>query len=889
MATREYNYDDDVVYRDERTAGIKIQGVSYDVAVAFFKNLGGFSGLTGNAFNGNNTIEYGGKDYTLYDCGTMDYWYDGDWVGDHDLYNMFDIIALAKQLEFSDESISNAINKTNKELFDDTTRSLFEAEGFGTIDEAGVPQMSAEDVRSLNISTLPAMQQLVDRINEQYPDLNATVITKMDAGGETYTYTLEYTDPSSKNGDRLTAKLTAEDLNAGAHGKASDADINTWIKNSTPGVYINQYKEQTANTKANADAQELLGNTVLDKLEQNPGLGISAPTDTTVSEATQNKVVAQTPSTRNLKLWERDKDKNITGAVLDNLSGVDAYKKDSLNLDQHKTLAQLEDIINVSNEESVNTVLRGVDNQRKQLLTKIRNDPELYRSLVQQFRADNAAGVIAGQQTANTLDRAKEHGTNYDTAAEELYSGLFSKDGSVADTTRQSLFENKKGILTSDITAKLNAGSQNAKERLQTAQEMITAFDAAGNALDVENQQYMNDAAHNKALADAEASIIIEQILGGAKVDRAKQDAVLNYLTGLYQEGKQHLNAVNNGDADVTTAIKQIVADMGLDYNPSVYASATAPALSPYGVELLYSDPERFAAVTNPKYKSLEDILEGDLNKKTQPVEVNNTQYQAVLDNPKIIEYLEHIPELTKTYMGEAGAEELRKLLGLDYFTEQGMIDKYNAYSDTANQESNRVFNAAQRAYIASIAAGDAKTADQLIRLAETSTGAKRNLNATAALADQYARQFGLSNTGNRLATDYNNQQSANRKFTADNQAAAITDFRTYLGNGNDAYDKSTFNAVKNAYNDVGILNQGTFGGYGNKLMSTTQSINDTNAGLSLGAISNLGSLASTQSQANLDNLANNISNEAVKELFKSQAKASVAQAGATKNKLKIN
>lgn len=864
--TSYYKADKESSYIDERTAGTNITYIDDEVTKDFLKELG-FTGLTGHWITDNNVVTYDGKDYQLYDCANV-YRSKTGKNSDFAVYNMYDLIALAKTTKHSDEDIVKAINAVNdkyygkqyhgyRETYCTFTPTVLKPDG----STSELTDWTPADVQRYNQNTLPAMQQLVDRINEQYPDLNATVITKLDAGGESYTYTLEYTNPSDPNGERLSAKLTADDLSTGADGKASDADINTWIKNSTPGVYINQYKDQTANQKTNADAQERLGNTVAGILNDpwsvnyNPNLGTGAVTNQTVSQADQDKVTAQTPGTDNLHIWNRDKDKNITGAVLNAIPGVNTNTPDQNK--QREAFTRLQELINTSTEESVGSTLRDVDTQRKQLLDQIRNDPATYQAIVQQLRADSAAGTIAGQRAANANTALSEQDANYNAAADELYSSLFGKDNNIVDATRQDVFDTKANGLDAYITEQLNAASQDAKKRVQAANDFGTLVDIMRSGLDVEESKHQNAADLAGAASDAETAYLVESIRGLASADRAKQDAALKLLTDNLDLGEKYLNAVTDGSADVTDALGKIITDIE---NGEI------------NVDNWHSSP------------GLVEMLGGEaISEKVKPVVYDNTQYNAAVNDTKFSEYIDNLPELTKTYT----PEEILQLYGLgDYLTKTGLEAQYGNFSADANKQADQVFNAAQRAYIASITAGDVKTAEQLTRLAQTNTGAKQNLNAAAALAKQYTQQFDSAKTGLRLSSDYLNQQSKNKNFVTSNQIGANTKYNTYWGNGNDTYDKSTVNAVTNAFNDAGILFKANAGSYGNKLMSTTQGLNTTNNNLSKDNIGRLSAIANATSGENFNNLVNNITNEGVKQSVLTRAEAMGLQGQQTKNKL---
>lgn len=847
-------------YTSERTSGINQQYLSGTATRAFLRELG-FTGLSSNIVNRNDTVSYKGKAYVLKNNKNDIINTGGILPALAPVYNMYDVIALAKQCNFSDEDIKNAINKVNESYSstDDKQNLFWHGPTQSTV-------WTEETVKAINTNTLPAMQQLVERINEQYPDLNAHVVTTLDKDGITYNHTLYYKNPKG-NGE---LHIPVTDLNTDVNGNASDADLNTWIQTSQVGTFITEYTEQNKNAQNNADASIALGEAVKKQFEDDTDLGIAANTNRVLSQSEKDKVIAKEPGTDNLNVWNRDKDTSTIGTVSKNLGKV----TDVLNefKSSPKSLDKLQDLADTSNTEAINTILRGVDNQQTQLLEQIRNDPELYRAVVQQLRNDSANNIIAGQRAANIKDTVEAQGTEYDAAADKLYSSLFGGDSSVAQAARDTFFKTKASALDVFTQEQLNTLRQAGYDATRVAQDIQTAAGIGKTALGVEEQAYADEAALNVAKADVETLSLISQILGNAKTDREKNDALLNWLNDKLTQGEKELSGASGGSADVSGVVgtreqtlsdpdKQTIVDAILQgYTPGKGMSATI---------------------------DLESILGKDWQQEIAPTKFENKQYQEAVADTKLSEYRANADLLTKQYT----EQELLDALGLSYLAKDSneLAEMYKGFSTAANEKSNQVFNAAQRAYVAAITAGDVKTTEQLTRLAKTTSGAKRNVYAATALADQFKKQSGLSGSGKQLATDFNNQISANNKFIADNQLAAESVKQNYRGNGSDSYDKATFLGGYNALNNAGSLNAQTFADYDNALMSTTSKLGSTNTGVATNNYKNLGDVAGTISDANFENLINNIRNDRVREDIKTRYNALINSGKSVKNNQTTN
>lgn len=254
----------------------------------------------------------------------------------------------------------------------------------------------------------------------------------------------------------------------------------------------------------------------------------------------------------------------------------------------------------------------------------------------------------------------------------------------------------------------------------------------------------------------------------------------------------------------------------------------------------------------------------------------NNQQYNDVL-NSKYMDYLD--PDVIKQMGSSKSLNDILSEYGLDMLSEEGLKTLYTQYAEDANKRSAQVFNAAQRAYIAAITAGDAKTSEQLTRLAQNTSGARSNLYAAEALANQFRQQRSNANTGLQMATDVQNQRSANANAVNKAALQANSALSGYLGTGADGYDKSTLYAIGSLWDQAAAANRQSYGTLSNSIMQGVQNMNTQNVQNSVNNANRLAQLAAGITSANAAAAANNAANTASRNTAITQAQASKTQA----------
>lgn len=823
----------------------RITNMNTDVLKAVVHNLGGTivaqpiktyesgpnaEGIgVSNLYQLNNIdIKLNGKTYTIKNTSR------GDMV-----YNLTDVIAAAKAAGITNTDIKNALNIT------------------------GIKYKSRDwetaDVASFNAKSTTASIQIQDYINEHYPGTDAYVSVFLNKNGDGYTTRVTYTatnpltgqpekipvDLTGVGSEKLSTKKLAElvglesplgkNIVSAAQTSAADAETN-------------------ANLKANAEAQVSLGNKVLSLLNQNPNLGTGMTTDNTLTQEQIDASTAKTPDEQfikeNLGVWNNSKDAQIFNNIYQSLQNTDPQLIERTALKGADGKVGLEDLAKAVSDEQLAITNRNIDNQRQQLLQQIRNDPELYNSITQQLRADNAAGTIAGQRAANAQQLASQADTTYDKSASELYSNLFSGDKSVADSARSTVLGNAIAASDNYINSMLSQAEAAAAQGQITVQELESLKQSVVDALGVDQSKYDNALAVEQAKAGKNASDISSELSGNYDVQKAEQDSALSQVADLLGVGENYLQSAANGSADVAAAIETIKKGFA---NAGVVAGKDYTVVKTPELE----EPTQF---TNKQYNDL----------------LNSDAFQTLIDNKTI-----------KSLTEQKTLEQLLSEYNLDMLTEDGMKALYEGYAKEANEQSNKVFNKAQRAYIAAITAGDAKTADQLAKLAANAGVSKGNLYAASALANQFKQQAGLNNSGRQLATDFLNQQSTNKATL--NQAAldANKALTAYLGDGSDTYGSGSLYGALNQFNQNAASASKTYGELGSAVMNTTQGLNTSNTGNTIKNYDILAQLANQQTTLNAAAAANNITNTGTKNTLGTEAAAMSTQGNTTLKKLK--
>ena len=743
-----------------------------------------------------------------------------------------DIIATARGKGISTTKIINALQSVDRTKVTDVKGNALT---IGTI-------------RAFNNAELPKNYiTLLNEINTKNPTANAYGYKVIGSDGDVY-YNIRYTNEKGKS-----VRYSFKD-NQTEFEKLSDAGVKSWLNNSDLGygavsVYQAKAKAEAAEKERERAEKERerqeqealqnkikaaqgslnLSNAALAALQGNVGSGANAYQD--MSAADRAAVTAKLPGTSGLTAYNK-------------LNGVDIVPNITGNQDisgtiQRRALAELMSLGDQVLDEDDAVRQRNIKTQQAALLKQIQQDPELYNALVQRFRADSAAGVTAGQRAANAGDVVNQSQAGYTEAAQSLYDNLFKPDGEIAKTRDEAL-STQQAVLDQYITGQLNNAHKDAMDAVTQSTDLKTAVDALSEVFGVDVSKYANDILESSAAADTKASDILARIAGNSQTTLANQDAALQQILNTYNLGNNLASTGASGSTDVSSALNVIMQALK---NPA-------------------STGAGFKTVSTPDYEKAEQF--------------NNQQYNDVL-NSEYMDYLD--PKVIKQMGSSKSLDDILSEYGLDMLSEEGLKTLYTQYAEDANKRSDQVFNAAQRAYIAAITAGDVKTSEQLTRLAQSASGSRSNLYAAEALANQFRQQRSNANIGLQMATDVQNQRSANANAVNKAALQANSALSGYLGTGADGYDKSTLYAIGSLWDQAAATNRQNYGTLSNSIMQGVQSMNTQNVQNSVNNANRLAQLAAGITSANAAAAANNAANTASRNTAITQAQASKTQA----------
>ena len=766
-------------YTSERTPGIQCVEIPQYLIEELISELpGNASGVNSTGlFNSNNKMTINGTTVLIKNI-----------VSRRPIYNLFDVIAICKTANYTDAQINTALESVVTSLKNDIDSSpnhqidLSSKEfykGYVSL------KNSADDANMsvaayINTYTLPGLGDLVKEINTKYSNANAHIDTTLDEDGVTYTYTLKYTNPIDRK--EYATVINPDEVGIQNDGSIDEANKNAFIAPISEVFEKHQMLDE--NTNANIEAA-LKSDAALTAL----GNFANAPTNKDISQEELDFIRNSAPTTDNLKAYNKLREYNIYDSILKDFKfdndGSGRFKAAS-----REAIRGLADIIDA---EKQGVTLRNINNEQAKLLDQIRKDPELYQAITQQLRSDSVAGTIAGQRAANVGAVAKETDATYDEAAANLYSSLFSGDGgSIANATRESVAGNKASALETFITGKLGEAAADVAAGEKSSKDLQTLINGASNALDID---YITQ---KDAATVAETMIkgyVADQIRDATDEARAKGESMelaIKQIAERYGLTTDMLKDATNNNMTIDSVI-------------GVLTESIAGNLLSYD----YTRAPSYNTSKTPEYKFSEK----------DP----NFEYESFLDPEK--NPLWSILADPSTFTETMSEKDFANKYGLDFIDAAGMQAEYEAIAKEANKESNQVFNKAQRAYIAAITAGDAKTAEQLTRLATSVGGTKGNLYAASALANQFKQQDNASVTGRQLATDFQNQQSANLEaISRYGMEGYNKSNQFYAGTGNSS--ENTFSNIFSRYENTQAANRAWLSELGNKGALSTAHMN---------------------------------------------------------------
>lgn len=844
-------------YTSERGSGVYQEDLSIGATNLILTTLGATSAAGSHLVTQNEHYTFNGKTYTLKNNssgkilqhGTL-----GNSIFGTLSYNLYDVIAVAKAAGCTNTEIADAFNKASE---------FYKKAGDAyTVDYPGDALLlglnwNNDLIKKYNQATTPAAKQVQEYLDANYPGAHVSVI--LASNGVDYIHRIVYKDP--KTGENVVVKLP----NPKNNNKYSNQEKSDYLTGPNADAKTKlDYFASTKETFSAAESQLELVEGAEEFLKGNSNVGSNATTNRTITAADIAAVKAAYPDISDLEAYNLANKYGVHNAMQGNLTPAEGKSE----LVPRTSLEKLQGYTDIINSENKNTISRDIANQRDQLISRIQRDPELYNAVISQFRNDTASGVTAGQRAARAGLVAQEHNTAQQTKVADLYSKLFTGDSAAAATMRDSIMKDATTALDTYIQSALNNANKAALDANTQAQDIKTAMDAYISALGVDASKYTNAAAESQAKADSATADRVRDTAADVTTQLAANDADLAYLQNLLTLGENYLGksaygAVSDAVRSIATAIKDAATKGG------AYANTANGG---------------FTKVDTPDYEEAKQFTD--------------TEYNTVINNPIYKSYLDNIDTLTKSKSLDDILKEfglIDKATGLNMLSEEGLRSLYEQNADTANKQSNQIFNEAQRAYIAAITAGDAQAVNTLTRLAQSTSGTKGNLYAASALASRYGQLSNALNSGMQLRTDVANQNSANAAAMAQSQINSTQALTKYLGNGESTYDGATLYGVAKNFDNAAATNRNSFGQLANEKMNTTANMNTANTNVAIGNADRLSQLANSYTDANAQSAANNITNAGTRQSLVAEVEALRKQAEQTlaqrydKNKNKNN
>lgn len=651
---------------------------------------------------------------------------------------------------------------------------------------------------------------------------------------DTNTYDIYYTGPDGRP--------YVYQVSMKANGKPyNQAAMNTAVSGITKGFNSyssgsgygsgsgsgSRYSYGNPYAAANAAASNAMLNAIINGTNPNVARATAAKQDFTISKADYKALKAKYPKYSDeqlTKLIANSKWAKNFGAGLNNTPTVSDLEG-----------ATLEDYLATAGEgnEASKDMTDAVISQRSDaLLKEIANDPAMYEAVVNQLRTDAAAGTVAGQRAANILSAVRQSNDSYKTGADELYNEIGGTgEDSSAGQMRSAIYNNLIGAYGGFTNQQLNKLSTDMNLQSNDMEELKTALSLIAQGLASEDAQVQ------RAAADEAARIANAARDRESKAEQKSQASIAN------------ANAAADDIATLASLASQISGGSG---NAGGANKAATYAHKNYGT----------GTYNKPKY--------------TEAPYIDENLYETLLTK----DYLKFLTDKTfKRYTTQKTEDKLAEQYGLsDLLSADRVVDKFTQFQEQANAESDRVFNDAQRAYVAAIAAGDAKTAEQLTRLAQTASIGRKNLYGATALANQFAQQRANAAVSNNLHYDAVQQNAMNKASMANAAQSGRQQWTGWVGDGDPNSSTGGFSASYNQhvgnvntantlYGDLIKSTMGNQSGYNNAVGTLN---NDRNTTLSqyAAALNKLNTAGATTNTNNSAAIAGIKNNSAVQKLI---------------------
>lgn len=678
-------------------------------------------------------------------------------------YNLYDLIASAKANGATNTDIATALNTA-----------------YNTTD------WNANTVKDYNTKTTAYTEQLQKYLTQNYSEFDPYVTVRMNKTGTDYEVYVAYKDPTNNN------KLVYTKVNEPSAGRNSEYkpdEINNIIgslKATSNGLSLpelstqisnkNTVNTQLANNKAASDAiNDLLGkpnndqsaldninsllgensnkqseiNSALSSLTNTAG---TAKTNYNLSDADRQAMVALMPDQSTQKVGNAVNDSSWIDNLGKDLGSTNAVTFKGRNLQEHLNNAQ------VGNDALDEYIKAYFNKANDNLLTdlKSKDTAALIKALNQQQQSDLRNNVVAGQMTANAGNVTQQANATAKEAADKLYESLVGSDNSLPAQQREGVYQNLVDAITNYTTQQLSQMNADQQNFSTDVAQLTSAAQSIQDLINAEMMKANREASDERTRAGIAQSDIISANDTAAALSRSQDQAssqaardVANKLTSLISD---------SANQDITGALKTLLDNV----KSGAYDNSTATKVT--------HDYTNFAD------------------------HIDETTYNRLI-NSGIMDFLTQ--DAYNRYTTSKNAAELADAYDVEYLTNQNAtIGLFEEAAKQANEASDKTFNAAQRAYISAIAAGDAVTAQQLTRLANSAGMAQRELYNTQSALNQLTQQQNNRTVGNSMAQDRAMQQATNKKQLADANATGANSWTQWNGQAGD-YENSLYSAQK--------------------------------------------------------------------------------------------
>lgn len=372
-----------------------------------------------------------------------------------------------------------------------------------------------------------------------------------------------------------------------------------------------------------------------------------------------------------------------------------------------------------------------IEKTKSALLSAIQNDDELYKAVSALLQSSDPIGRKAGAALSTAQEANKGYKKTADDSNEQL-SGLAAEQ-------RQALYDADKTGLEGYVKQQLDQMMSALRDESNKADAFTTLASMIAGAINAEIAQMTRQTKDEISKADSETA---KSITGNNVLTTDASDTG-SFLT-------EYISKYVGEDVDLETVLKGI-ADSKTQLDLSDVPKSSFK-------EIPYIDETTLARLQQDPI--LKEIFSEDYYKK-----VMSSKNEKDLADEYGIGFLIDSD-------GDADKSE-------------DFVKMYTDFAKGANAASDKTFNAAQKAYLSALAAGDVKTIQQLTKLADTASAPKSNLYGASALAAQFSQQRQNSNVADSQAYDRVLQQAANDELLAKSKTEGKTSWTSYMGDGN--------------------------------------------------------------------------------------------------------